>query len=263
MQPGRVRRVQRLSAGQREHASRRLRDLLHSNIHWGAYPDGFLPSESELMVRYGASRAAVREALATLRHDGVIDRQQGTGTFVISHTGSMQLREAHGVFRPEHDSAFEHHRTTEIDRSIVPTPDAVARRLQSDPNAPCLRVEYVAIADDEVFALATNYVIEPEAAALIEIPLAQSWYQLLDRAGLTIGESEFIIGCMNADEQTASLLSTEPGCALLTMEQVIKDDDGHAYNFAFVVSRGDRYSVESRAQRDTDTDTNGHEASPS
>ena len=85
--------------------------------------------------------------------------------------------------------------------------------------------------------------------------MGQSWYELLDRAKLVVGESEFVIGCMNADEHTASLLSTETGSALLTMEQVIRDGDGRLYNFAFVASRGDRNSIVSRARRGVD---NGH-----
>ena len=207
------------------------------------------------MVAHSASRATVREALNMLRHEGVIDRQQGTGTFVISHTASTQLREAHGVFRPERDSIFEHHRTNEIDRSRVPVPDIVAARLETGPGQRCMRVEYVASYGDEVFAVATNYVLEPEATAIEPIPLGQSWYEPLDRAQLVVGESEFVIGCMNADEHTASLLSTETGSAVLTMEQVIRDQDGRLYNFAFVASRGDRNSIVSRARRGVD---NGH-----
>jgi len=255
MHPRPTRRVQRLPAGQREHASRRLRDLIRSNIHWGAYPGGFLPGESELMVAHGSSRATVREALTMLRHEGVIDRQQGTGTFVISHTASTQLREAHGVFRPEHDSMFDHHRTLEVDRTWVPIPDIVAARLEADAGQRCLRFEYVASHDGDVFAVATNYVLDPEASAIGTIPLGKSWYDLLDRAQLVVGESEFVIGCMNADEHTASLLSAEPGTAMLTMEQVIRDDHGRLYNFAFVASRGDRNSIVSRARRG---DQSGH-----
>jgi GntR family transcriptional regulator len=205
------------------------------------------------MVAHGASRATVREALTMLRHDGVIDRQQGTGTFVISHTASTQLREAHGVFRPEHDSMFDHHHTLELDRTWVPIPDIVAARLEVEAGQKCLRFEYVASHEGDVFAVATNYVLDPEASAIESIPLGQSWYDLLDRAQLVVGESEFVIGCMNADEHTASLLGAEPGSAMLTMEQVIRDDRDRLYNFAFVVSRGDRQSIVSRARR-------GHES---
>jgi GntR family transcriptional regulator len=239
-------------SGDRDHASRRVRDLLRSNIHSGAYPDGFLPDESALMAAYGATRAAIREALAMLRREGMIDRLQGMGTFVTSNPEPMGLREGHGVFRPEHGSVFDGHRTTEIDRSRVPTPEVVAFRLDCERGASCLRVEYVATAQGEVLALATNYVLYPEAASIEMVPLEQSWYHLLERGHLTVGESEFRIGCTNADEHTASLLAVKPASAVLTLEQVIRDDDGRAYNFALAALRGDRDCFVSRARRGVD-----------
>jgi GntR family transcriptional regulator len=249
MQPGRNRRGPRVPSGQRDHASRRVRDLLRSNIHCGAYPDGFLPDESALMNAYGATRAAIREALSMLRREGMIDRLQGTGTFVTSNPEPMQLREGHGVFRPDHGSIFDQHRTREIDRSRVPTPDVVAFRLECERDLPCLRIEYVATAGGEVLGIATNYVLYPEAAAIEAVPLERSWYHLLDRGNLAVGESEFRIGCTNADEHTASLLSVRPGSAVLTLEQVIRDDSGRPYNFALAALRGDRDCFVSRARR--------------
>jgi GntR family transcriptional regulator len=200
------------------------------------------------MDAYHVSRATVREAFNMLRQEGVIERRQGTGTFVISRGASTPMMEAHGVFRPKQNSIFERHTTSEIDRSWVPTPDAVAARLGSEPEAPCLRVEYVAAEDGEVLAIATNYVLDPEASSIGTLPLAQSWYELLDRAGLVVGDSEFIIGCMIADEQTTAVFSTEPGSAMLTAEQVIWDAHGRAYNFAYIVNRSDRTFV-SRARQ--------------
>lgn len=160
----------------------------------------------------------------------------------------MLLREAHGV-SPEQSSTYEHRSTREIDRSWVPTPDAAAARLQSDPEAPCLRLEYLALEKGEVIAIATNYVLDPEASAIGTRPLARTWYELLDDAGVVVFESEFTLGCMVADEQTTSLLSIEPGSAVLVIEQVIRDVGGRPYNFAYIVSRGDRHFV-SRARRD-------------
>lgn len=43
---------------------------------------GKLPSESELSAEYGASRVTVRQALAKLEADGLIDKQRGRGAFL-------------------------------------------------------------------------------------------------------------------------------------------------------------------------------------
>lgn len=44
--------------------------------------DSRLPSETELAMRFGASRPVVREALARLRDDGIIVSRQGSGSYV-------------------------------------------------------------------------------------------------------------------------------------------------------------------------------------
>lgn len=45
-------------------------------------PHTRLPSEPELVRRYGAARETVRRALGKLQHDGVVYRRQNVGTFV-------------------------------------------------------------------------------------------------------------------------------------------------------------------------------------
>jgi DNA-binding FadR family transcriptional regulator len=49
-----------------------------------------LPSESDLARKFGVSRPVVREALARLRLDGLIEARRGSGTYVLS-TPSQNL----------------------------------------------------------------------------------------------------------------------------------------------------------------------------
>ncbi|MBQ0848004.1 GntR family transcriptional regulator [Streptomyces sp. BH-SS-21] len=47
-------------------------------------PDSLLPSEAQLMARYQVSRPTVRNAVAALRAEGLIDVRHGKGSFVRS-----------------------------------------------------------------------------------------------------------------------------------------------------------------------------------
>ncbi|MEV2227686.1 GntR family transcriptional regulator [Streptomyces phaeochromogenes] len=47
-------------------------------------PDSLLPSEAQLMARYSVSRPTVRNAIAALRAEGLIDVRHGKGSFVRS-----------------------------------------------------------------------------------------------------------------------------------------------------------------------------------
>ncbi|MFI6023902.1 GntR family transcriptional regulator [Streptomyces sp. NPDC051287] len=48
-------------------------------------PDSLLPSEAQLMTRYEVSRPTVRNAIAALRAEGLIDVRHGKGSFVRSN----------------------------------------------------------------------------------------------------------------------------------------------------------------------------------
>ncbi|SPF80955.1 FadR/GntR family transcriptional regulator [Pseudoprimorskyibacter insulae] len=61
-----------------------VRDNLKAQITSGQYkPGDRLPSEARLTEEYGVSRTVVREAVAALRADGLVDPQRGAGVFVI------------------------------------------------------------------------------------------------------------------------------------------------------------------------------------
>src|SRR5437868_14792406 len=58
---------------------------LQKAIRSGKYPVGdLLPTETELMARFGASRQTVREALRIITEQGLIVRRAGLGSVVIS-----------------------------------------------------------------------------------------------------------------------------------------------------------------------------------
>jgi GntR family transcriptional regulator, transcriptional repressor for pyruvate dehydrogenase complex len=62
----------------------RVSDTLRQAIFSGEFPPGTkLPSESRLTVAYGVSRTVVREAIAALRADRLVEARQGAGVFVL------------------------------------------------------------------------------------------------------------------------------------------------------------------------------------
>lgn len=61
---------------------RQVAGLLRDAIYQGRYPRGRRLTEPELMAEYGVSRVTVRQALALLKAEGLIDAVAGRGTFV-------------------------------------------------------------------------------------------------------------------------------------------------------------------------------------
>jgi GntR family transcriptional regulator len=240
----------------RAHDVRRMRDLLRFAVLRGAYPDGRIPSESELMAAHGASRATVREALALLRADGLIERTQGIGTHVVTQSEVARLAEAHGVVTPGPQAVFGRSRTRPrvLDRSVLPGPPTVTERLGVPAGTPCLRLEYVALLDDEPAGLATNYVLFPEAERLLDCAFVSDWYVLMADAGVEFSQSEFVIGCELADAGIAAELAIGVGSPVITMEQTITDPAGRPFDLAFIYLLGRRFRYISRASRGADDD---------
>lgn len=238
------------SRQQRGHDVRRLRDILRAAVQDGDYPDGQLPGEAELMAAHRASRATVREALALLRAEGLIERTQGVGTHVVVRPVRTELTEAHGVIAPGRDSMFNRRmRPRVVDTSVLPAPATVADRLRVGPGTMCLRLEYVALLDEEPIGLATNYVLFPEAGKVRDTPFVSDWYALLAEAEVELSESEFVFGCAPADPLLASVLGVRPGAPLISTEQLIYDRYGRPFNLAFIHTCGERFRFVSRAFR--------------
>lgn len=60
-------------------------ELLRAEIRTGRWPVGFrIPTEPELTELTGTGRNTVREAVQALVHAGMLERRQGSGTFVVA-----------------------------------------------------------------------------------------------------------------------------------------------------------------------------------
>lgn len=61
-------------------------ELLSADIRAGVYrPKDRLPTEQELIARFAVSRTVIREALASLKAEGLIVTRQGSGAFVAEN----------------------------------------------------------------------------------------------------------------------------------------------------------------------------------
>lgn len=229
----------------RQQGVRLVRDLMRADILNDTFGHEVLPSEPELMLTYRASRGTVRDALDLLRHEGVIERVQGTGTLVRGRRFEWRLIELHGETDPD-PTAFATH---VLDMREIPAPPVVAQHLDESVGAPCLLLEYIGIAGGEGVGLYTNYLRMPEGEAVMRTPFRGHWYVLMRDAGLAIGSTDLLIDAQVADEWLADRLGIAPGSAILAMQQVIRDESGRPYDFAILRHRGDRLAIKSEARR--------------
>jgi GntR family transcriptional regulator, transcriptional repressor for pyruvate dehydrogenase complex len=75
------------------HLARELIERLTDEIIAGRLePNARLPTEQEMIAAFGVSRTVVREALAVLRAEGLVDIRQGSGAYVARDLSNRPFR---------------------------------------------------------------------------------------------------------------------------------------------------------------------------
>ncbi|MVU77595.1 UTRA domain-containing protein [Nocardia sp. ET3-3] len=239
-----------LSGGRRSAPARRVRDILRARIRSGVYGDRPLPSEAQLAADFSASRNIVRDALALLRDEGLIDRVPGAGTFVVSDKAVQGLDRLRGLAE-----SFE----TGSDRivnqvllaEVVPATPIVAERLELEPGAPVVALERVRYLDGEPLSLDASYLTADVGTPLLAMDLAGcDVFGLLERElGLPLGSAAVSIEAVTADPTVAGLLAVRPGSPLLLLERLTYTDSGRPVDLEYLRFRGDRFSLSGRLHR--------------
>lgn len=226
--------------------------LLRSRIRSREYGDGRLPSESELAVEMGVSRATIRTALTRLGSEGLVNRKQGDGTYinqrirdVKTHIGEIweftRLIRMYG-YEPSIIPLG-------IERRIVSQDEAEA--LSLDPDAEVVSVHRLFLADEKPFVLSENVI--PAGLLCEESQNLDATYSLHDFTERFCGEEIAYaiaqIGSIVASEEVADLLRVDPGFPLLLdVETFFNDTEqplvyaNNIYNDKVIEMRLIRYS---------------------
>ena len=140
-------------------------------------PGTRLPGDNELCGTYDVSRTVVRQALAELETEGVIERQKGRGTFVAHRrTAERLVQSLTGLY--EDVAARGGHLRSDVRRQeVVPADGQIADQLQLSRGAPVVVIERLRFVDDEPWVLATTYLPYDIAPGLVHDDLSdQSLY---------------------------------------------------------------------------------------
>ena len=176
----------------------RIAERLAAEIRSGAFAPGErLPAERELARRLGVGRASLREAIAALQLQGIVETRPGSGTFVVDvpptadlpHDASpSDLLEARELIEPAiaRLAAARGHRDATAEALLD------AMEAASDPGDPAARAgwnESDRLFHRQIAAMTGNAVLTGLAdhvAALMDQPL---WQRLRDDSISTPGRT--------------------------------------------------------------------------
>ncbi|MCW2678527.1 MAG: yvoA 3 [Modestobacter sp.] len=225
----------------------RMRDLLRSEILDGCWETGLLPSESELMLRYATGRNVTRDALDLLKVEGLVERIQGSGTFIVNGKSRHRFDRVHSL----HDSQSAPRRLEArfITVTSVDAPGPVAMQLGLAGGSRCTLLEFVTTVEGSPVSMTTSY-MRPDVGSLIgEQDFSGDFYQLLESLGIRVAFAEQSVEAVAAESSSAHYLDIAVGAPVLLFRRRLVGNDGAVVEVGFVRFRGDRISLDVRLPR--------------
>jgi len=204
-------------------------------------PGDMLPPEMDICQAYSVGRQTVRQAIARLVDEDLVERFAGRGTFIRkqpSHTQffldrsfSQQMRE---MGRTPHSRLLSQ-QAGAVDLDIP--------ALQAYQGKPCLTLERLRLGDAEPICHQTSTILRERCVGIEEQDFTkQSLYETLaTRYQLMINRIDHVVRAVAADDYRAELLQVEEGTPLLFVGTTTYLDDGELIEYSASYYRADRY----------------------
>lgn len=225
--------------------------MIRHQIHGGAF-ERALPSEQELAAEFAVSRNTVRDALALLKDEGLIDRAPKVGTQVARRKFDHGLDALLGL-KETLKGYGEVHNEVRAALSVTPPP-AVARRLQLAPGEQAVYIERLRYLGDLPLSLDLTYLVPDIGAELLKQDLVgNDIFALIEEiSGGPLGSADLALEAITADAHSAATLQVPEGAALLLLERLTKLDGGRPVDLEYIRLRGDRITMRGSLVRQPD-----------
>ena len=224
-----------------------LKNLLKREIQQGKYAEK-LPTETELMETFSISRTTVREAVAALVREGVLQKIQGKGTFIASRTANVWV----GILTS----------LTEVIESMGMKPgiQLLAYGPGRDPAIAAIMgretyhgVERLRLGDGEPIAVERTYYPLEIGRKLEKYDLnAVTLYDALENEGLIFDSAEQRITVRQPSGADADLLGILRVASVVAAERLTYDAEGDIVGYNSTVFRADRYTFYVKLYRRSD-----------
>ena len=225
----------------------RLReDILEKRL----LPGAKLPSEAELEAAFGVSRITVRQALAALLAEGLIENLNGKGSFVTQPDATSQLGPLTGFY--EHMRArgdVARGRTLSVREAAASA--ATAKALRLDEGAPLTQITIVRSVNDEPMAYGILYAEPALARALLahDLDTRDVMSVLESSLGFRLKSTHIEAGAVAAGKLRGRLLQVAPIAPLLRIRFTPHDVNNIPLCYAEVYFRADRFDYRAVVKR--------------
>ncbi len=197
-----------------------------------------LPSESQICKKHKVSPMTVRRAINILADQGIVDTEQGRGTFVKPlklESATFQLKALQDIFYDKRTSV------SILEASIHSVDHRVAQKLRLGEKDRVIYIRRLLAMEGEPLIYHREYLIYDPHRALVESEL-----EVTSLRGLFRGErtSDFKYGELSIEatvvnEEEARLLKTPPGSAAFNLEHIFYDYADSPVSWGWFICRSD------------------------
>ncbi len=192
---------------------------LKERIAQGGWQPGVrLPSERELVQTFGCARMTVHRALRELEDEGLIERRQGSGSYVAELHPISNLLEVRDIHDEIAERGHVHStRVCSVTRDKATAEIAVAMRLRK--GAPVFRVQLVHLENGVPIQLEDRHINPALAPDLLAQDFTRITPSHLLFAHAPLTEAEQVVEAVLASDEQARLLEVAVGSALLMVSR--------------------------------------------
>lgn len=226
----------------------RVERIITDRIADRTWPPGhMLPSETELAAELGVSQGTVRRALDALFRRHVVERRQGRGTFVATHTSERAL------FHFFHLTDLAGGKTAPTSRVLsllrASATEDEARQLRLRKGAAVIRIGRVRLLRG-VARVAETIALPAARFRGFALPVGEEMQDELyvhyqRHHGVSVARAEDALSAATASAEQATLLGLAAGAPLLAVERVAFDlaNQPVEWRVSLVDTRALRYRV--------------------
>ena len=206
-------------------------------------PGSSLPSEAQLSLQFQVSRGTVRQALASLRAEGLIVGGRGRAP-VVRPQGMAQSFDELVSFTSwaQQLGRTPSGRTLELARR--PADPESAERLGIAPGTPVFQYKRLRLLDGAPVMIERTTFIESVGRLLLDCDLDDgSVYGQLGARGIEFSEAQQTIAAIAAGADEAALLSVARRAPILEVRRLALDPDGTALEWSRDRYRADSFEI--------------------
>lgn len=213
-------------------------------------PGSQIPSEEELVQKYGVSRTTVRKAVQELERLELIEIRRGKGTFVRAAKLTQELTALTGFVEDMVAIGLQPSAKL-LSKETVPATEEVARQLRLPIGTEVMQIRRVRMADDVAISLDETYLPLGLGRKVVENDLeVYPIFSLLEgKYDTPLLEADYRIEAVSADPAVAEALGIEEKAPILLIERVSYSLDQSPVDFEKLFYRGDKLRLTTRLQR--------------